>query len=397
MQDVNIVQTRVQKELESHNLRNRDDLGMDSVGNSHHAGVLSLQQRYAGDLRQKGFTADPAQLQAIHALQHLSDILNNSGVAKNRFVRMLAGPQRIPGIYLWGGVGRGKTYLMDMFYDSLTGIGKQRVHYHKFMLEIHEQLRVLPKSPNPLRIVGKAIADRIRVLCLDEFHVSDVADAMLLAGLLRTLFKHGVTLVATSNTAIDELYRNGLQRERFMEAIALLHDHTVELNLEAGQDYRLLHLKRGETYLPTGTQSRQILSTKFNAMAPGEVSLGTLLCIYERGIKTVALADDVVWFDFHELCDTPRAAKDYLEIARMFHTVFVSDIPPLADAQDSAAKRFMHLVDALYDHRVKLIASAATQPMDLYQGRLLQGAFDRTVSRLIEMGSEDYLALPHKP
>lgn len=359
---------------------------------------MSLQQRYALDLTSKGFTPDPVQQQAIASLQRLADTLNNVGnTSRSALQRMLMGPQRIPGIYLWGSVGRGKTYLMDMFYDSLTGISRQRVHYHRFMLDIHEQLRVLPKSPNPLTIIGKSIARKTRVLCLDEFHVTDVADAMLLAGLLRALFRHGVTLVATSNTRIDRLYLNGLQRERFMQAIELLQDHTVEIDLQSGQDYRLLHLKRGETYLRADAQSQQLLAAKFNELAPGNVAHNTSLLIYDRRINTIALSDDVVWFDFHELCDTPRAAKDYLEIARMFHTVFVSDIPMLADAQDSAAKRFMHLVDALYDHRVKLIASAKLQPAELYQGRLLKGAFDRTVSRLIEMGSLDYLAMAHKP
>lgn len=307
------------------------------------------------------------------------------------------GPQRIPGIYLYGGVGRGKTYLMDMFYDSLNGIAKQRVHYHKFMLDIHEQLRALPKAPNPLTTIGKSIARGIRVLCLDEFHVNDVADAMLLAGLLHVLFRHGVTLVATSNTQIDRLYLNGLQRERFLHAIALLHDHTIEIDMQPGQDYRLLHLQRDEIYLRVDALSRQRLSSKFDKLAPADVVYGKPLIIHDRSINTIAVSDDVVWFDFHELCDTPRAAKDYLEIARVYHTVFVSDIPRLADAQDSAAKRFMHLVDALYDHRVKLIASACVHPSELYHGRLLKDAFERTVSRLIEMGSVVYMAMPHKP
>jgi len=276
-------------------------------------------------------------------------------------------------------------------------VGKQRVHYHKFMLDIHEQLRVLPKSPNPLTIIGKNLASRYRVLCLDEFHVTDVADAMLLAGLLKALFSNGVTLVATSNTRIDDLYLNGLQRERFLEAIELLKNYTVEIELQTGQDFRLSHLERGGTYLLTDNAAQQQLWHMFNELAPGDIQRNTPLFIHERMIQTIAVADDVAWFEFRELCDTPRAAKDYLELARLFHTVFVSNIPQLADAQDSAAKRFMHLVDALYDHRVKLIASAQTQPAEIYQGRLLQGAFDRTVSRLIEMGSHDYLASAHKP
>jgi cell division protein ZapE len=359
---------------------------------------MSLQQRYAQDLKERGFTPDPVQQQALASLQHLSDRLNNSDdVSPGLLRRLLLGPERHPGIYLWGGVGRGKTYLMDRFYDSLSGVAKQRVHYHKFMLDIHERLRVLPKSPNPLTVIGKSLARHLRVLCLDEFHVTDVADAMLLAGLLRTLFRHGVTLVVTSNTRIDQLYLHGLQRERFLQAIALLHDYTVEIDLGSGQDYRLLHLRRGETYLEAEAASQQIMSAKFKELAPGCVVYGEPVLIHGRCINTLALADDIVWFDFHEICDTPRAAKDYLDIACLFHTVFVSNVPALADAQDSAAKRFMHLVDALYDHRVKLILSAELPPDELYQGRLLRGAFARTTSRLIEMGSEDYLALAHKP
>lgn len=358
---------------------------------------MSLQQRYAQDLKEKGFIPDAHQQQALALLQGLSDRLNKaSRVSRGMLIRMLSKPERIPGVYLWGGVGRGKTYLMDMFYDSLTGIDKQRVHYHKFMLDIHERLRVLPKSPNPLPIIGKELASRFRVLCLDEFHVTDVADAMLLAGLLHALFRYGVTLVLTSNTRIEQLYLNGLQRERFLQAIALLRDCTIEMNLGPGQDYRLLHLQRGETYIKADAQSRQLLNVTFNEMAPASVVYGRPILIHGRQINTLALSDDMVWFDFHEVCDTARAAKDYLEIACLYHTVFVSGIPQLADAQDSAAKRFMHLVDALYDHRVKFIVSAHSQPAELYQGRLLQGAFERTVSRLIEMGSMEYIAQAHK-
>lgn len=359
---------------------------------------MILQQRYAEDLTNKGFSPDPAQERALGSLQILSERLNQTGRSSpGLLTRLFCGPQTLPGIYLWGGVGRGKTYLMDLFHDSLTTVSKQRVHYHKFMLDIHDQLRVLPKSPNPLNIIGKNLARKIRVLCLDEFHVTDVADAMLLAGLLRALFANGVTLVATSNTRIDELYLNGLQRERFLQAIELLKNYTVEIDLLYGQDFRLSHLERGGTYLMADTTTRQQLWNRFDELAPGKAQRDTPIIIHERRINAIAVADDVVWFDFHELCDTPRAAKDYLELARIFHTVFVSDIPLLADAQDSAAKRFMHLVDALYDHRVKLIASAQRQPAELYQGRLLKGAFDRTISRLIEMGSHNYLALAHKP
>lgn len=359
---------------------------------------MSLQQKYEQDLVNNGYTPDRGQQKAVDALQLLSSQLNkqvnNTGGLINRWLRR---HQHLPGIYLWGGVGRGKTYLMDLFYDSLVGVAKQRVHFHKFMLAIHEQLRALPKSPDPLKILGKGIAREYRVICLDEFHVTDVADAMLLAGLLRAMFKNGIVLVVTSNIRINDLYLNGLQRDRFMQAISLLHQYTTEIDIRPGQDYRLLHLSRGETYLTSGTTPIEAIEKKFRELAPGAVKTSISLTVHDREIKTVALSDDVVWFDFYELCETPRAAKDYLEIACQFHTVFVTDIPVLGDAQDSAAKRFMHLIDALYDHRVKLIVSAAKLPAELYQGRLLKGVFERTVSRLIEMGSTDYLALAHKP
>lgn len=360
---------------------------------------MSPEQQYILDTGQAGFCDDPSQRHAVHTLQVLYEKLTQTYVSSTGFFETLfRRKQPIPGVYLWGGVGRGKTYLMDLFYESLDAVSGQRVHYHKFMLNIHEQLKYLPKSPDPLITIGRKIAAETRVLCLDEFHVTDVTDAMLLAGLLRSLLSNGVTLVTTSNIRIDDLYRNGLQRERFMEAIVLLRHYMHEIELGAGTDYRLLHLEKGDTFLVNGDGSgRDWLKSRFNDLAPSRHIQQDGLLIFDRTIKTMALADDVVWFDFNEICNTPRAAKDYLELAREFHTVLISDIPMMKDADDSAAKRFMHLVDALYDHRVKLIATAETEPAQLYHGRLLKGAFERTVSRLIEMGSHDYLSMPHKP
>jgi len=359
---------------------------------------MSPEECYQSEMNQHGFYQDPAQHYAVEALQRLHTSLAESQVSPPGFIsRLLRTRRGIPGIYLWGGVGRGKTWLMDMFYETLGPISRQRVHYHKFMLDIHEQLKYLPKSPDPLITIGKKIAAQTRVLCLDEFHVTDVTDAMLLAGLLRTLFKHGVTLVATSNISIDDLYRNGLQRERFMEAIALLKDNTVEIHLADGRDYRLAHLELADTYMViNGLSRRDWLEKRFNSLAPTRVIYEEELIVYGRPIHTIARSDDVVWFDFNGICNTPRAAKDYLYLSREFHTIIVSDIPVMGDADDSAAKRFMHLIDALYDHRVKLIVTADAPPDGLYHGRLLSGSFERTVSRLIEMGSHDYLAMPHK-
>ena len=355
-------------------------------------------QQYQDDITQHGLRQDPAQYQAVQALQRLYEEINQRVTDPPSFWRRLLRREPITkGLYLVGSVGRGKTYLMDMFYESLEGVKKQRVHYHRFMLDIHEKLKHLPRSPNPLPIVGKDIAMQTQILCLDEFHVTDVADAMLLSGLLDALFCHKVVLVATSNTAIDDLYLNGLQRERFMEAIQLLNTHTTQVDLANGEDYRLSYLEKGETFLVTEYETNtDWLMGKFNDLAPTKVEREQYLTIHHRHIHALAVSDDIVWFDFSELCKTPRAAKDYLELAKLFHTVLVSNIPVLKAGNDSEAKRFMHLIDALYDHRVKLIATARARPEELYQGRLLKDSFDRTVSRLIEMSSHDYLMTPHR-
>lgn len=359
---------------------------------------MTPKQRYSADLQRPDFTADPIQAAAVDQLDILFHALQTRArPATNVLSRFFHKPNPIKGIYLWGSVGRGKTYLMDCFYESLHGVKKQRVHYHRFMLDIHARLKVLPKSPNPLTIVGKQLADSVEVLCLDEFHVTDVADAMLLAGLLTALFSHGVTLVATSNTAPDDLYLNGLQRERFMAAIALLKQHTHEINLHQGTDYRLVHLEKGETFMVAVDGAMySLLDTRLIELAPTNIERNCSLEINGRRVLARAESDDVVWFDFNEICNTPRAAQDYLELARNYHTVLVSAIPKMGEAQESAAKRFMHMIDAFYDHHVKLVATAEAPPQGLYHGRHLAGVFDRTVSRLIEMNTRDYLALPHK-
>lgn len=358
---------------------------------------MTPSERYEVDILKQGFQRDPAQQHAVQALTRLYDMLKNPttpGFLAGLFRKQMP----VPGIYLVGSVGRGKTYLMDLFHECLDEVPRQRVHYHRFMLDIHEQLKHLPRSPDPLAIVARQIAEHSRVLCLDEFHVTDVADAMLLSGLLQTLFSNGVTLVATSNTPINDLYLNGLQRERFMLAIDLLNDYTVEVSLDSDVDYRLLHLEKGDTFL-VGDKgvTEGVLKKKFIELSPTGMAFNASIEVHGRPIHTLGMADDVIWFDFNELCDTPRAAMDYLELAREYSTVFLSDIPVLTAARDSAAKRFMHLIDALYDHRVKLVASAEAAAGMLYRGELLNGMFERTVSRLIEMSSRDYLAAAHRP
>lgn len=355
-------------------------------------------QRYQKDLQCPAFQPDEGQRRAVEHLEALYRQLLEPAPRAGWWDKLRGRrPDPVRGLYLWGGVGRGKTYLMDHFYAALPFEHKRRVHYHKFMVDIHEHLQLLPKSPDPLPIVANRIADAARVLCLDEFHVHDVADAMLLAGLLRALFERGVTLVATSNTPIEQLYRYGLQRERFVAAIELLKCHTLEVELAQGTDYRLQLMEREANYtVARDGQHREELERRLRQLAPGTIRRAPTLTINQRPVQAVAEAEDVVWFDFAALCETARSAHDYLEIARRYHTVLLSAVPPMGEAEENAAQRFMHLIDALYDHGVKLIVSAEAAPQALYRGKRLLDRFDRTVSRLMEMGSHHYLSLPHK-
>lgn len=360
---------------------------------------MTLEQQYLEQVRAGSLRSDDEQLQAIHHLQNLHEELTSR---KHHFqpgflASLRAGKIKpVAGLYLWGGTGRGKTFLMDAFYSEIPFTEKYRVHFHRFMLDIHEQLKQLPKSPDPLVVIAKKLATRYRLLCLDEFHVHDIADAMLMAGLLKALFENRVTLVATSNIAIDELYKNGLQRERFMYAIDLLHKHTREVELGDGTDYRLINLEENNCYqLAEPGQGQTVLQPRFEKLAVTPAKHDRVLTINNRAVHYIALADDLVWFDFRDLCATPRSANDYIEIAKMYHTVFISDIHVMNEGHDDVAKRFIHLVDALYDHHVKLVAVAEQQPAKLYTGKRLSFAFQRTISRLAEMGSHHYLALSH--
>lgn len=347
---------------------------------------------------QGGFTPDTAQQQVIARLQQLHQRLCAPRPAPGLLDRLLRRtPEPVRGLYIWGGVGRGKTHLMDHFYDAIPFTEKQRVHFHRFMQGIHAELKGLPRTPDPLQVIAKRLAQRLRLLCLDEFHVNDIGDAMLLAGFLKTLFENGVTLVTTSNIPADQLYRNGLQRERFLPAIALIKRHTEELHLNGDKDYRSELLERtGTFHLENGEQTGALLQRQFHTLAPGSITMAAALEINQRRIDTIALSDDVVWFDFAALCETPRSSADYLEIASSFHAVIVSAVPRLDESKDDVAQRFIHLIDALYDHGVKLVVSAAARPAELYCGQRHAFAFQRTASRLQEMASEQYLARAHR-
>ncbi len=356
-------------------------------------------ESYQLDLKRSGFIADKAQQHAVELTNALYEKLvtaNHTESAGLWSKLFKSRPSYIKGLYFWGGTGRGKTYLIDCFYECLPFKEKHRVHFHHFMLDIHEQLRQLPKSPNPLNIVAEKYASHYQVLCLDEFHVHDIADAMLMVGLLKILVEKGVTLVATSNIAIKDLYKNGLQRERFLEVIDLLQQVTTEYDLGDDVDYRFNKLDKSPTYF-TGlnNESEQKLEECFESIIPTRAKHNRQITINNRKLDYIALADDVIWFDFSAICETARSAHDYIEIARQYTTVVISNIPIMDESYDSAAKRFIHLIDALYDHNVKLICSAEVEPESLYKGKRLAFAFDRTISRLTEMQTRHYLALPH--
>ncbi len=358
---------------------------------------MTPKQHYQHDLDTRGYHHDVAQ---ALAMEHL-DALYQQLLTKHRhppgFLTRLFSrrPPNVKGYYLWGGVGRGKTYLMDRFYDALPFNEKQRMHFHSFMHGIHEKLKTLPKMPDPLNLIASQLAQEIRVLCLDEFHVSDIGDAMLLGGFLKAMFKNGVTLVTTSNIPPDELYKNGLQRERFLPAIELIKENCHIFHLDSPTDYRMELLERTGTYHVVNGETAALLEQQFASLAPDKIIAHRTLHINSREIKTVAESDDVVWFSFSEICETARSTADYIELSKQYHTVIISDVPQLSEAKDDAAKRFIHLIDTLYDHNVKTVISAHTNSNELYIGQRHLFAFQRTNSRLQEMASEQYLSKKH--
>jgi len=361
-------------------------------------------QRYQSDIQKRRIKTDEMQWIAVQKTQRVFAELNIAKHQKKSFLSSLFKKKQnfVRGLYLWGGTGRGKTYLVDSFYECLPGKRKHRVHFHRFMLEIHQQLENLPKSPNPLEIIAAQLAEDIDILCLDEFHVHDIADAMLLAGLLKAMFEDGITLVATSNIAINDLYKNGLQRERFIYAIELLKEYTEEFNLAEGTDYRFDILGANEHFYvikdkKTKDTANDFLLYKLTELAPCQPKTNRSININNREIKYISLADDVIWFDFTELCCSNRSAHDYIELAERFHTILLSNIKIMHEKDDAAAKRFVHFIDAAYDHNVKLLATAMAAPQELYDGKRMSFAFNRTISRLTEMGTENYLKLAHNP
>lgn len=358
--------------------------------------------RYHDDLKKTDFEADPAQKLAVHKLQRLYDDLLAYQAPSNGFLTKvgLKKPEpKVPvqGLYFWGGVGRGKTYLVDTFFDCLPFENKMRMHFHRFMHRVHLERKELRDKQDPLKIIGKQFASEARILCFDEFVVNDVADAVILVKLMRVLFDEGVTLVATSNVEPVNLYKGGLQRDLFLPAIDMLYEFTDVVNLDSGIDYRLRFLDKAETYFhPLGGTAHAGMQFNFEHLAPDAGIENASIEVEGRELISIRRADGVIWFDFMELCDGPRSQNDYIELARCFHSILLENVPVMDRLKEDQARRFINLVDVFYDHNVKLIVSAEALAIDLYKGTRVQFEFQRTISRLQEMQSHDYLALSHK-
>ena len=306
----------------------------------------------------------------------------------------------VKGLYFWGGVGRGKTYLVDTFFEALPFKEKVRTHFHRFMKRVHEEMKTLPGEKNPLTIIAKRFSDEARVICFDEFFVSDITDAMILGTLMEELFKNGVTLVATSNIVPDGLYKDGLQRARFLPAIALIKQNTEIVNVDSGVDYRLRHLEQAELYhYPLNDAALDSLKKSFRALTPEctKAVENDKLMIENREIIALRTCDDVAWFEFRQLCDGPRSQNDYIELGKVFHAVILSGVEQMSVTTDDIARRFINMVDEFYDRNVKLIISAEVELKDLYTGGRLNFEFQRTLSRLLEMQSHEFLSRGHKP
>ena len=354
----------------------------------------TIAQSYARGVAAGAWQDDPAQRAALAAFDRLyTALLAPPGVLERLRVRISRRAASLRGLYLWGEVGRGKTMLMDGFVAALPVGVALRLHFHHFMLEVHAGLRELGEVRDPLPRIAAGLARRARVLCLDEFMVTDIGDAMILHGLLRALFERGVALVATSNTPPAQLYRDGLQRARFLPAIALIERRCEVLELASPHDWRLRALTRAPVYLtPDDARTEAALARLFNELAQGAVQDDVELQVNARALRARRVCAQAAWFDFAALCDGPYGSADYIELAQTYPAILISGLPQFTPFNEDAAQRFVHLIDELYDRRVKLAATAQAPVVELYDGKRLRGEFARTISRLIEMQSREYLA-----
>jgi len=362
---------------------------------------MKLSDYYHHDVTQADFVADEAQSQVLAYLQVLTDDLVDESHTERSLISQLlhsvsAKNSTTRGLYLWGSVGTGKTYLMDLFFNHLPVTQKYRIHFHAFMQEIHRQLHQLTGHKNPVEEIAHQLATKARVICLDEFLVHDVMDAMVLTNLFSALSKHGICLVITSNIAPGDLYKNGVQRDYFLPTIDFIKQSLCVMCLQSPHDYRLRTLAQASIcHIPINAQSDAALAACFQSLTAQSTTQSGLLSLNARTMMTLGYSAEVLWCDFHVLCVEARSNQDYLELARIYHTIVLRGIPQMDDTQRDAAKRFIHLIDTLYDHRVKFIWSAQTSVDLLYHGTLLQSEIKRAQSRLMEMQSMDYLASAH--
>ena len=354
---------------------------------------MGVRDFYERTLQERGYRSDPAQLRAVDALERCENEWTDYKARRSNAISKLIARPAIPrGVYLWGGVGRGKSFLMDCFFNSVPLQRKTRLHFHEFMREVHRELIELHGVSDPLQQLGRSIARRFRLICLDEFHVADITDAMILHRLLESLFEHRASIVTTSNFPPDGLYPNGLHRDRILPAIELLKEKLEVVAVDNGVDYRQSTLQDVKLYhTPLGPEADAAMSDAFERLAEAKDE-SPILKIEHREIRARRRAGGVVWFDFRELCGGPRSQNDYLELATQFHTLLLSGVPQMSPRLASEARRFTWLVDVLYDRRVKLIVSAAVEPEALYTEGPLVHEFPRTVSRLREMRSAEFLA-----
>lgn len=353
---------------------------------------MNVREFYEHALSQRGFVADESQLNAVNRLQQAYDEwVEYKAQRANAFMRFLRPPEIPRGIYMWGGVGRGKSFLMDSFYSVVPLVRKTRVHFHEFMRSVHRELDELKMVVNPLDEVAKRIAKKYRLICFDEFHVIDIADAMILYNLFKALFENGVSFIITSNFHPDTLYPDGLHRDRMLPTIALLKEKLDIVNVDSGNDYRKRALEQVDAYYwPLNEKASEAMRVAFARIAE-TTDENPSLKIEGRDVRALRRAGGVIWFDFATLCGGPRSQNDYLELASRFHTVFLSDVPVMSAGMASAVRRFIWLIDVLYDHKIKLVMSAEVAMDELYTDGAQIAEFQRTVSRLIEMQSSEYM------
>jgi cell division protein ZapE len=358
---------------------------------------LNVRQTYEAELEARGYKSDPAQSRAVEALDRCaSEWADYKARRSNAFKKLINRPDIPRGVYMYGGVGRGKSFLMDCFYNAVPLRRKTRLHFHEFMREVHRELAGLQGTVNPLDELGRRISRRYKLICFDEFHVADITDAMILHRLLAALFDNGVGFVTTSNFRPDDLYPGGLHRDRILPAIELLNEKLEVIGVDNGIDYRRRMMEQVRFYLtPNGAAADKEMRKTFERLA-GMADENPLLRIEAREIRALRRAGGVAWFNFKTLCGGPRSQNDYLEIATQFHTVLLSDVPRMSVRMASEARRFTWLVDVFYDRRVKLIMSAEAPPEQLYVEGPLAHEFPRTVSRLNEMQSAEFLAMERR-